>query len=72
MVESNWIWYEQFKTQLLIVHWVFVDNESLQFNWIIETISRTWLRRNWIGDDKFDVPGISVIVGGKHAEMREI
>jgi hypothetical protein len=72
IVRSNWIWYEQFKPQLLIVHRVFVDNESLQLNSIIETISKSWLRRNWIGDNNVDAPGVSVTVGDKHAEIRNI
>jgi hypothetical protein len=35
---SRWIWFEQMEVQFLIVHWVIIDNESLQFNSIIETI----------------------------------
>ncbi len=67
IVESVRIWYEQTEVQFFIVHWVVVDNELLQFNSIIETIEKSWLRWNWIGDDRFDVPGISVTVGWKHA-----
>jgi hypothetical protein len=44
----------------------------LQFNSIIETISKSWFRRNWIGDDNVDAPGISVTVGEKHATIINI
>ncbi len=72
MVESNWIWYEQMEVQFFIVHWVIVDKESLQSNWIIETKSKSWLRRNWIGDVNVDLPGTSVTVGAKHAKITNI
>jgi hypothetical protein len=72
IVESVRIWYEQTEVQFFIVHWVVVDNEWLQFNSIIETIEKSWLRWNWIGDDRLDVPGISVTVGWKHAERTNI
>ncbi len=70
--ESNSISFVQFKLQFLIVHWVSIDNESLQFNWIIEIISKSWLRRNSIGDNNVDAPGISVTVGDKHAKIINI
>ncbi len=72
IVESVRIWYEQTEVQFFIVHWVIVDNESLQFNPIIETIEKSWLRWNWIGDDRLDVPGMSVTVGWKHAKTTNI
>jgi hypothetical protein len=72
MVGSNSIWYEQFKPQLLIVHRVIIESEPLQLNSIIELISKSWFRRNWIGDNNVDAAGISVTVGDKHAEIRNI
>ncbi len=60
---SNWIWYEQFKEQLFIVHKVDIESDWLQFNSIIETIWKFWLRRNCIGNDKDDFPGMSIIFG---------
>ena len=37
----------------------------------LELMSRSWLRRIWIGEVRDEGPGIKVILGGKQTEKQE-
>ncbi len=51
---------------------MFVESEVLQLSSILETMEKSWLRRNGIGADKNTALGTSAMIGATHSEMKYI
>ena len=58
---------EQMGVHAVMVHWMMVAREALHCSWRYELMETSWLRRNANGDESDDVSGMSVMVGGEHA-----
>ena len=67
---SNETGVKQIESHLLIVHFVMIDREILQFNSIFELIERSSFRRNCKGADNVDVVGINVTFGKEHSKTK--
>ena len=58
---------EQIEVQLVTVHLMMVERDTLQSSCRYELMENSSLRRNCNGDESEDPLGISVMIGRKHA-----